>query len=648
MGDPKHCFAEHATAWTTSIPVRVGARGIVERAALVYPGEFDEELARAKPPYAARGDWPPIDSEEASKHSAFGGDIVSGDLDWYVAGGCFGVFAATASSPHSYADDGLQVDDRLLRAIDDGKIKAPPGLAEERRKALAIAKERQEAEDAEHAKFWDDIRSLHREVTGGSESASLSEPELLDWAMKQLKMQGRGGDGEPEGKEPGYSEDFSALLDHAAKVTGIERPSPNAVRNGMIAHLVKSWGWSAAAFFDPEWKIPPAAVDNAIARRHGRATHGSRSAVATFLEKYVWTAVDRIAGALADRLPVWSSEKGEWVRLTCLDGLGNWVPDPMPASAEGDGRELAQKDAWAPGGMLIEQFSEEADLAKRAELWITKAQFPDPRIFVQGRAEEWEKAAVLAFSHFRRGHQSCVDQLVEVRAYAVDPANLTLLHRDGPYTIWQLYDRAAWIEGRGYAFPSIVCWAPWLTWRGQDQGYNSFDEDGRTRRVRIQALVGSNIARFEGEWPQEPHVWMPSPRLAAALGVIGMRGGRYLRSYTDQHGKAVAVERDAPPQSFSFGHHYLVTELQRFREFMAGIGLIPAWVIRVYREATPALFMHGHSFDLRPGLKHRSRDVVWLVVGGLNSDDMEVIELTDHVEPFTRGATDSEAGSTPQ
>jgi hypothetical protein len=48
----------------------------------------------------------------------------------------------------------------------------------------------------------------------------------------------------------------------------------------------------------------------------------------------------------------------------------------MPASAEGDGRELAQKDAWAPAGMLMEQFAEEADLAKRAELWITKADLP--------------------------------------------------------------------------------------------------------------------------------------------------------------------------------------------------------------------------------------------------------------------------------
>jgi hypothetical protein len=124
----------------------------------------------------------------------------------------------------------------------------PPSLVEERRKALAIAKEQEEAEEAKHAKSLNDLRDWHRERTGGSESASLPDSELLDWAMKLPEMKGRGTDGGPEGREPAYSEDFSALLDHAAKVTGLERPSLNAVRNGMIAHLVKSWGWSAAAF----------------------------------------------------------------------------------------------------------------------------------------------------------------------------------------------------------------------------------------------------------------------------------------------------------------------------------------------------------------------------------------------------------------
>jgi hypothetical protein len=119
-------FAEHATACTTSIPVRFGARGMVERVALVYPGEFDEELARARPPYAAMGDWPPIDAGETSQHSSVGGHVVSGDLNWYVAERCFQRFADSASRVHSYAYDGPQVDYRLSRAIDDGKLKAPP------------------------------------------------------------------------------------------------------------------------------------------------------------------------------------------------------------------------------------------------------------------------------------------------------------------------------------------------------------------------------------------------------------------------------------------------------------------------------------------------------------------------------------------
>ena len=652
-------FAVDASAWTPSIPVRFGARGIVERAALAYPGEFDNELARARPPYSPRGDWPPIDIAEASSHSSVGGDVVSGDLDWYVADGCFRAFAATSAT---YRDDRpLSIDHRLLGAIDHGALEAPSSLTERRRAAQEASKQERKAQQqqdrATHAELMEALRSWHRERTGDSEASSLTDSELFDWAIKQAELESEERESrEPanselesegrESREPAHSDEFRALVEHAAATTGLDRPTPKAIRNGMIAHLVKSWGWSTAEFSRYDWDNPPAVVDDAIAQRHGSgASHGSRSAVAQFREKYVWAAVDRVAGSLADRLPVWSNDTGEWVRLTNLDGLGNSVPDPLPATVEGDGREQAQLGAWTPVDVLTEQFADETDLAKRAERWITTAELPDPRTFVGGPAEGWDEAATLAFSHYRRGHQCCVDQLVQVRAYALDPTDRPLLRRDGPYTIGTIYEHAAWIEEGVYASPALACWAPWLTWRGQDQGYNSFDEEGNIQRVRIEAMVGSLTARFEGEWPQEPHVWMPSPRLRTGLGVAGMRGGRWLRSYTNRHGNAVAVERDVPPKSYSFDHHYLVTEKQKFTDIVAKMGLVPAWVVRVYREATPALFMHGHSHELRPGLKHRSRDTVWLVVGPADRDDLEVIKIADTIEPFASGAATPTSGS---
>lgn len=64
------------------------------------------------------------------------------------------------------------------------------------------------------------------------------------------------------------------------------------------------------------WDKPPEVVDDAITRRHGSgASHGARSAVCRFREKYVWAAVDRVAGEMADHLPAWSDEHHRWERL---------------------------------------------------------------------------------------------------------------------------------------------------------------------------------------------------------------------------------------------------------------------------------------------------------------------------------------------
>lgn len=59
-------FAENASAWSPSVQVRVAARGVIERADMIFPGEFTELVRRAAPPYAPRGgDWPALDLDPA-------------------------------------------------------------------------------------------------------------------------------------------------------------------------------------------------------------------------------------------------------------------------------------------------------------------------------------------------------------------------------------------------------------------------------------------------------------------------------------------------------------------------------------------------------------------------------------------------------
>jgi hypothetical protein len=630
-------FATKAKAWTESIPVRIAARGVIERANLIRPGEFEEELARARPPYPPRGaQWPSVDRAEVLADSHFGGEIVTGDLSWYVADNCIGRFAETAGDVGRVSAE--TIDYHLLQAIDEGRLASPTELTGRRAAARAIDERKKEREDKDLEHLVTQLRAWHMERTEGN-AEELDDQQLLDWAIEQPEMKEQR---EEEVASETYSDEFRQLHAHVEATVGIANPSLRAVRNGLIAHMVKCWGWSREGFAHRDWDKTPQLVDDAIARQHASATHGSRSDVCQFREKYVWAAVDRVAGLLADRMPVWNREQGNWERLANLDGLGHGMPDPLPYTGR-SGKTVEDSElGWSPSGVLVEQFNQVDDLARRAELWLTQGDVPDLRVFLKGDIESWSDAMVLGFSHFRRGHQNCIDQLVEVRAFGVHAEDLDVLRRDGPYVLLNLHDRAAWIEDGVYGSPALACWAPWLSWGGDDQGYNSFSESGALRPVEVRAIMASVRARFDGDWPQEPDVWMPGPSLAAALGVAGMRGGRWLRHYLGGRGEVLATERDVHPSYFGFDHHYLVADGSRIVNFLAAEGLIPMWIVRVYREATPALFMRGYDIDPPPGLAHRSRDAQWMLIGDPTRSDPEVVPLADNLESWTRFEAGSE------
>src|SRR5262249_29616920 len=110
------------------------------------------------------------------------------------------------------------------------------------------------------------------------------EEGILRWAPEQ-----HGGEAAPHEHKSQWSDEVRALYAYASHVAGVANIAPDAVRNSLIAAKVRSWGWSEASFCCYEWDKLPERVDQAIVKRHGAgASHGSRSAVATFREKYIW------------------------------------------------------------------------------------------------------------------------------------------------------------------------------------------------------------------------------------------------------------------------------------------------------------------------------------------------------------------------
>ncbi len=58
------------------------------------------------------------------------------------------------------------------------------------------------------------------------------------------------------------------------------------------------------------------------------------------------------------------------------------------------------------------------------------------------------------------------------------------------------------------------------------------------------------------------------------------------------------------------------------------------WVVRLWREATPALYMKGHDFNIPQGLVHRSRNTHWLLTWNEQANDFDVVTLQDVLQPW--------------
>jgi len=75
-------------------------------------------------------------------------------------------------------------------------------------------------------------------------------------------------------------------------------------------------------------------------------------------------------------------------------------------------------------------------------------------------------------------------------------------------------------------------------------------------------------------------------------------------------------------------------DFHAFIDACTTVGLVPLWMIRLWREATPALWMEGHKHKIPTGLVHRSRDTHWLLGWNEQANDFDVVMLQDVLTPW--------------
>jgi len=604
-------FASKATARTHNAITRHAARVVIERARVTGHGVSDDMLQRARPPYGlASQELLPFDLttlDGKDKHS----DILWMDLEWYVAKRATEQFLEPVSpngdrrpGPPSIED----LNDLMLEAITAGKIAGPAeSLMPAAREELDKRRERSDGSRAVAAAVHSVLTGTSLEDLRDSEASDATNQPFESISAEQLEqlriLLSKAEEADAPPPRPQLSPEAQALLSRYAAAAQRESVHPVLLRNALIVAHVQGTGWNRARFIgDPNGGEAgeKLGADLAILRQYQFARQGERSPVAAFREKYVWDAVNTIAGYLADRLPrtggsFWTDLRGQ---VRDYSELGSGMPEPFwtevqEEESEGDDTDgIVEAPLWTPTELVPRLELSGQDQLEKAQNWLQQIGVPSVGRW-PGLENEGGGRLVLNARILTDESESMVKAATWISAFAIRLADARLLKRDLQMVLCESLSfhfdgLACRIGGSVYTSPSLACWAPWLEASEGEIKYASVDEAGKIVSISLHALT----ARAVWELPQgEQEEFLPAPLLRDGWGIIDSMGDQFSRRWYDASQQEVAwYRKTCGPRPWSESNEQLNADARRLREAMQRDGYTLGWIVRVYWEIPGFLY----------------------------------------------------------
>jgi len=271
-----------------------------------------------------------------------------------------------------------------------------------------------------------------------------------------------------------YNKEVDSFLSEQANTIGMESLEPiQFILSAAYAYILEQ-GWNEKEFYNTNDKKTGEVigVDIAILRRFSHATHGAKSRVMTFCEKYTWCARNEILGYLADRLPYRDYEK----ELLFLVDYGLLDDFPNPAqelSQNDDPDEIMERTSWfipeELSPLINENIGEDA-----LRQWIIEAPIPSFIKWIelhnfnheaaQGISKNWMALYSYSFISNDLGGES----LMWISSAIIAKENFKYLINDIVnkkhslvYDLRNPEELHSCTESSCYITPKEVCWMNW-------------------------------------------------------------------------------------------------------------------------------------------------------------------------------------------
>jgi hypothetical protein len=573
-------FAPNKISMHYNCAIRYYSRAIVERA-YAFGNLNDEDVGKSRPPYHTSGTISL--NREATSGTRMGGfGPIDYDLARYVL--CDPIdrmfFSNRGSDSDKTAEDidytWYFSEEEIEEILSNEKI----NLNENCREKL----EEIQLKHKQQRKFWEKLDDLIDDDTDNI---------AQNFELSVYK----------------YNKEADSFLSEHARILGMESLKPDQfVLSAAYAYILQQ-GWNEEEFHGcPNGGKPGEVIgaDIAILRQHHPATHGSKSSIMTFCEKYTWCARNEILGYLSDRLPFRDFEREP--SLLNDYGLLDDFPNPAQELYQSNPDNIMEKTSWfipaELSPLISESMGEDAikhwiinaptpNFEKWIDIcdfnheilqeknWISLYSFNSVSNTLGGESIMWISSAIIANEKFKYLKNDIInrkDSLV--------------------YNLSNPEDLHSSTETQCYITPKEICW---MSWKNEyyNKIYNISIDDGDFVEYTIEKAVEECTANY----PEFGDVYykLPSRIIRELLGICDGDGYKYYNG--EKQLEAIwfeAGEKWHDSQScLCVDRENLLLQLERrnFKIF---------WTVRLLRQAT------SKALEKYPKL-HIRNDKCWLV-----------------------------------
>lgn len=408
-----------------------------------------------------------------------------------------------------------------------------------------------------------------------------------------------------------YKEADEFLLEHAQQLSIDSLKCHQFVLAASYEYLLEM-GWNEKEFYgnpNSGQKSEVLGVDIAIIRQYHSATHGSKSTVMSFVEKYVWCSKNKILGYLSDRLPFRDEDNQHMVEDYGV--LEDFIIPAQEFDQSNYEKLIVGKECYSPEELSPMLDGLEINTTGNIIEWINTAPIPKFQLWIDIDKKslttllDYDNDFTTLYSYNSQTEESIgVETMMWITSGLMSCAQFeTFLcdvrdnKNDIAYKFMQPDSFTSSTESSCYLTPKEICWMTWKKDKYSTVEICDSESSDVIKYEIIKAVEGTvcNLDEYG-----EVYYKLPSKYIRDMLKIVDGNGYQYY----SKNKKLVSVSFESGEKWRDY-QQILCVDKNILQQEISSQNMQMFWIIRVLRE--PSI----KSKEKFPNF-HYSRDRYWI------------------------------------